>query len=147
MISTVRRRAGPCGHDDRPWRRLRRSSSSCRRSCPCRPAGRVPFSVRSGEDVVLVDDEQPAGNAPAVFGQPGFGVDLVVGGMQIVDAAGDLHARGIDPRALADPVARVDRRGAAHGLNAEIGAPGLGAGAGLGRQRLAMRCRRPAMPP
>ena len=58
--------------------------------------------------------------------------------MQIVDVRRDLHTLGIDPWTLADAITRVDSRRAANRLHAQIGAPGLAAGARLRRQGLAM---------
>ena len=91
----------------------------------------APVLIRSGENVVLIHDKKPTRNAPAGFGQPVFGIDLVVSGVQIVDVAGNLQASCIDPWAVADPVACIDRRYAAHGLNAEVGPPSLATGARL----------------
>ena len=58
--------------------------------------------------------------------------------MQILNIGCDLHPVDIDPRPPADPVASVHRRRPARSLHAEIGVPGLGAGAHLGCQILAM---------
>src|SRR5688572_5798693 len=92
--------------------------------------------IRSGEDVVLVDNEQPAGNAPAGFRQASFGVDLVASRVQIVDAAGNLQTRSIDPGTVADPVPSIDGGCTIHRLNTQIRAPGFAAGASLCRERL-----------
>ena len=87
---------------------------------------------------MLVHGVEPVRDQPAVLGDDGVGTDLVVGRVQVGDARGDLHALGVDPRAGTDAVLGIDGGRAAHGLGAEIGAPGLGSGAGLGGQRLAM---------
>src|SRR5262249_35744576 len=97
-----------------------------------------PVGLRAGQDVVLIDGVQAARDQAAVLGGDGLGPDLVVGRVQVGDAGGDGDALGVDPRTLADAVLGVDGGGGADGLRAEIGAPGLVAGAGLGGQRLAV---------
>ena len=64
-----------------------------------------------------------------------------VGGMQILDIGCDLDTIDIHPRSLADSVASVHRRCSTGGLRAEISVPGLGAGADLRCQILAMFVR------
>src|SRR5262245_51632528 len=88
------------------------------------------FRGRPGKHVMLVADESHSGNPPAVLGQAGLAVDPAGRRMQVVDILRDLDAKGVHPGTLADPVARVDRLGAADGLDAEIGTPGLATGAG-----------------
>ena len=61
--------------------------------------------------------------------------------VQVVDARGDRHALGIDPRTLADAVLGIDGGSTAHGLGAEIGAPGLAARPSRLRQGLALPIR------
>src|SRR5262245_38609141 len=53
-----------------------------------------------------------------------------VGAMEIGDVLGDHFALGILPWPLADAVFRIDGGLAVGGLSREIGAPGLGTGAG-----------------
>src|SRR5262249_55028967 len=102
---------------------------------------RRAISLRARQYVVLVDRIEPARNEAAVLRDDGLGADLVVGRVQVLDAGGDGHAFGVDPRSLADAVLGIDGRRAACGLGAEIGAPRLAAGAGPGSQRLAMPVR------
>src|ERR671911_2813403 len=87
---------------------------------------------------MLVDRVETAWDQAARLGDVRIRRKLVVGRVQVLDAGGDDDALGVGPRALADAILGVDGSGAAHGLGAEIGAPGLVTGAGLGGQRLAM---------
>ena len=62
---------------------------------------------------------------------------LVVVAVQIGDAARHLNALGVEPGALADAVARVDRRLTVRGARAQVCVPVLFADAGCLRERLA----------
>jgi hypothetical protein len=57
--------------------------------------------------------------------------------VQVVDVARDALAPGVVPGALADAVARIHRRRAIPALRAEVGTPGLAAGARGAGKRLA----------
>ena len=92
------------------------------------PAGeRRAVRLRAGEDVVPVRRVAAAVDHLALLGQRGLLADLVVGAVQIVDVLRDHLALGVLPRAVADAVAGVD--GCPGALRAQIGAPGLAAGA------------------
>ena len=97
------------------------------------------IGVRAGEDIVIVHHKQAAHHLLAGFGDPGIDVDVgFCGIMQVRNAGGDGDAVGVHPRPLADAILCIDRALAAHRLLAEVGAPGLAAGAGLGGEITAM---------
>src|SRR5262245_7067809 len=101
-------------------------------------AGRVLFTAadraavgrRAGEDVVRVRLVAAAVDHLAGFGEGGLLVEVVLVAVQVVERAGDHFALRVLPRAAADTVARIDRFRTG---GAEVGAPGLGGGAGSGR--------------
>ena len=92
---------------------------------------------RAGQRVMLVRGVAAAVDDVAFLGQRGL-LGQVVGGVQFVEILGDDNPLGVLPRPLADAVAGVDRRLAVGRLGAEIGVPGMGAGAGRLGQLLAL---------
>src|SRR6478752_6656773 len=94
---------------------------------------------RAGQHVMTVRCEADTGNDEAAFSHRVIEAELVVVAVQIIDARRNDRALEILPRAVADAVARVDRRLAGGLLSAEIGAPGLAPRAVARRQGLAMR--------
>src|SRR6478735_6283587 len=98
---------------------------------------RRAVGLRAGQDVVHVRRVATAVDDIALLGERGL-LGEVVRAMQLGHAVGDDDALGVAPRAGADAVARVDG-GLAAGcrLRAEVGAPGLVARAGRGRERAA----------
>src|SRR6185437_10555059 len=72
------------------------------------------------------------GDPAAVLGQRCVHGELIVIAVQIIDVLRDDLALEILPRTGADAVAGVDRCLAVAGLRAQVGAPGLVAGAGSG---------------
>jgi len=99
------------------------------------------IGLRAGQDVVLVGHIAEAFNRVALFIEHGgFGNggaharQLQSIAVQIGEAHGDALALGVEPRAVADAVARVDGIGA---LGAHVGVPGAVARAGGGGQVLA----------
>ena len=93
-------------------------------------------ALRAGEDVVSVRGVAAAVHELAFLVERGLLVQVVRGAVQLRDAVGDHHALGVAPRPAADAVARVDR--AALGVGAQIGMPGVRAGADAGGERLAV---------
>src|SRR5262245_53944374 len=72
----------------------------------------------------------------AGFGEGGLLVEVVLVAVQVVERAGNHFALRVLPGAAADTVARIDRFRTG---GAEVGAPGLGGGAGSGRELLTDR--------
>jgi len=93
---------------------------------------------RAGQDVVPVGVESEPGDHGAALGQRGRRAEPDVCAVQVVDALRHHLALEILPRALADAVAGIHRSGAGSGIGAEIGAPGLVAGADGGGKLLAV---------
>src|SRR5437588_7987319 len=83
---------------------------------------------RAGQRVMLVRGVAAAVDDVAFLGQRGL-LREIVGAVQLVEILGDDNPLGVLPRPLADAVAGVDRRLAVGRLGAEIGVPGMGAGA------------------
>src|SRR5919108_416305 len=77
----------------------------------------------AGEDVVPVGRVAAAVDHLALLIERRLLGEMVVA-MQLVDILGDDDALGVLPWAAPDAIARVDGLGAAHGLRAEVGAPG-----------------------
>src|SRR5262249_6236549 len=100
-------------------------------------AGRegAPVGLRPGQDVVAIGVVAAAIDHLALLAQRALLGELVVGAVQVVDVLRDHLAFGVAPRTAADAVARIDGRAA---LRAEIGMPGVAAGAGALGQLLAM---------
>src|SRR5262245_2095857 len=108
------------------------------------PGGAV--HLRAGQHVVPVRRHAEAGHHGAALGQGVLGAELVVVAVQVLDAGRDHGALEVLPGALADAIAGVDRAALRALIGAEIGAPGLAARAGRGRELLAARigARKPA---
>src|SRR5262245_44675080 len=96
---------------------------------------RAAVRLRAGQDVVPVRRVAAAVDHLAFFIERALLGELVVGAVQIVDVLRDRLALGVLPGAASDPVAGVDGTVA---LRAQIGAPGLAAGACHLRQLLAV---------
>lgn len=81
--------------------------------------------TRAGEDVMLVRLFAAAIDHPAVLIQRRLLVQVVVRGMQVIDALRDHDALGVVPRARADPLTRMhDVRIVEFGaLRAQVGPP------------------------
>src|SRR5690606_8047614 len=92
------------------------------------------------QDVVHVRRVAAAVDLLALLAERRFLAEIIVLAMQVLDALGDHHALGVEPRPAADPVARVHGL-AALGRRAEVCAPRLAAGADGLRELLAMRVR------
>src|SRR5437667_7602853 len=88
-----------------------------------REGGAVGLGAR--QDVMHVRRISTPVHGLALFGQRGLLADVVLA-VQLGQVVGDDDALGVLPGTFADAVARVDRAGA---LGAQIGVPGLGAGA------------------
>ena len=99
---------------------------------------RIAVGLEAREDVVHVWFVAARVDGLAFLAEPGFLVDLIVVAVQIVDIFRDDDAFGVLPRALADSVAGVNRGLAVGSAGAQISAPGVVAGSGCLRQRLAM---------
>ena len=134
--SGLRRR--PSDHDGRPARCPRRCSSNCCR-CGLRRRKRPCRRVANRQHVVAVRRIAASVEHFALLADRVFFAELVVVGMQIRDAFGDLDALGVMPRAAADAVAGVDGGFAVRRAGAQIGAPRLAAGAGRSGKLLAVR--------
>src|SRR5262245_7957894 len=93
---------------------------------------------RARENVMLVDDEQPTGNATAVLGAANLDIDLALVGVEIFDTRGDFLPLSVHPRSLANAIARIDRGFPGFCLSAEIGAPRFASRSCLCRQILAV---------
>src|SRR6267143_1391689 len=98
-------------------------------------AGRERGAVGLGarQDVVHVRRVAAPVHRLALLGQRGLLADVVLA-VQLGEVARDDDALGVLPGTLADAVARVDRAGA---LRAQVGVPGLGAGARRPAEQLA----------
>src|SRR5215831_7895148 len=94
----------------------------------------------AGEDVVPVGRVAAAVDHLALLAQRGLLANIVLA-VQLVDILGDDDALGVLPRATPDAIARVDGRGPAHGLGAEVRPPGAVTSPRRLRQRLAMPVR------
>ena len=92
--------------------------------------------IRPGQHVVLVGFVAAALDHLALLGERGLLGDIGLVGMQFIDRIGDDNALDVLPRALADPVARIDAGLALRRRGAEIGFP-----VGLGRTRRLGQCR------
>src|SRR5688572_6831143 len=97
-----------------------------------------PVRLRAGEDVVLIRLVAHAIYHRALLRQRIFLAEHVHVGVKVGDALGDDHTLHVHPRALADAIARVDRRLPVRGRRAEIRAPGAIPCSRCGRQRLAV---------
>src|SRR5262249_58724161 len=92
---------------------------------------RRSIRLRACQNVVHVD-------GLALLAQRRLLVQLVVGAMEVGDAARDRLALGAFPRPLPDAIACVHRRLAVGRLRREVSMPGLLAGTGRRGQRLAV---------
>src|ERR1043165_8408731 len=84
---------------------------------------RPALRCRARQHVVTIRREADAGNDLAALTQRVVEAELFVVAMQIVEAGRDDLALEVLPGAIADPVARIDRRLAGGPFGAGIGAP------------------------
>src|SRR5262249_56211403 len=84
--------------------------------------------LRARHDVVSVRRVAAPVHRLALLVERRLLADLVAGAVEVVDVLRDHLALGVLPRALPNPVARVDGRRAAGGLGAEIRVPRVAAG-------------------
>src|SRR5262245_4033258 len=96
----------------------------------------VAIRLRPGQHVVAIGCEANSRNDLASFAQRDLEAELVVVAVKIIDALCDDLAFEVLPGPFADAISRVDGRLAVRRLGAQIGAPGLGAGAVALRQLL-----------
>ena len=94
--------------------------------------------LRAGEDVVHVRLVAARVDGLALLAEAVFLADFVVVAVQIVDIFCNHDAFGVLPWAFADPITGINPRLAVGRAGAQVGAPGVVAGAGRLRQRLAM---------
>src|SRR5262245_47505790 len=99
---------------------------------------RPPVGLGTGQDIVPSRRVATAVDHVALFAERGLLAELVVGAVQVVDVLRHHVSLGIAPRAGPDAVAGIDGLPAARRLRAQIGAPGLAAGAGRLCKLLAM---------
>src|SRR5262245_48351179 len=99
---------------------------------------RAALRGRAGQHVVTIRREAHARNDLAALAQRRVEAQFIVVAVQIVDIGRDDLAFEILPRAVADAVARIDRRLTGGLLGTQIGAPGFPSGAVTLRQRLAI---------
>ncbi len=115
------------------------------------PGGkRASVHKRAGQDVVEVDDHRARWEScvPCSETPVSMVIELRLAIVQRIDVwTAICNSNGVHPRTLADAVARVDRGLAVHRLLAEIGAPGLAAGADLRGESPGNACRRLRCPP
>src|SRR5262245_26228091 len=102
---------------------------------------RPPVGLRTGQDVVPIGRIATAVDHVALFADRGLLAELVVGAVQVVDVLRDHVSLGIPPGAGPDAVAGIDGLAAAAGLRAQIGTPGLAAGADRLSKLLAVSVR------
>src|SRR5438477_10381054 len=98
---------------------------------------RSAIGFGAGEYVVLVRRIAASVDDVALLGQRGLLVEVVVA-VQLREVLGNHDPFGVLPWALADPVAGVGRRRSAAGTGAEVGVPGVIAGARRRGQALAV---------
>ena len=83
---------------------------------------RRAVGLGTGEDIVAVPPVPAAGDGIPLLRQGSLGAQVVLA-MQFVEIARDDLPFRVSPRAAADTIARVERRGAGGGTRAEISAP------------------------
>lgn len=95
------------------------------RPIAARPGGhRYAIGIGAGQNVVTIGLIATSIDLFALFIQPGLFADFIAIAVQRVEGVGDHYSLGVEPRAVADAVAGIDRAGT------EIGPPGLAGNAG-----------------
>ena len=97
------------------------------------------IGIRSGEDIVLVHEVASAGDHRAFLVERGHLAEVVDGAVQLLHAACDLLALGVEPGTLADTILGIHRRGTVISVGRQIRRPLLAGHARCFREPITAR--------